>query len=134
MADPIRRSHARILCDRPVEVFHGAASGRLLGPGRLMDVSLSGAFLGFAGELQRGTTYRLRVEGPEGPLDLPFRVAREGPRSGAKNPGVRQYGLILNLSADQERLLRRLVDVLRRQPAADQESGLDRTLRNYWSS
>jgi hypothetical protein len=83
--------------------------------------------------LRRGTTYRLRVEGPEGPLDLSFRVAREGPRS-AKNPDVRQYGLLLNLSADQERLLRRLVDVLRRQPASKKESSLERTLRNYWSS
>ena len=134
MADAIRRSHARIPCDRPVEVFVGAASGRLLGAGRLLNISLSGAYLGFAGELQRGTPYRLRIDGPEGPLDLPCRVAREGPRAGAKAPGARQYGLIFNVSADQERLLRRLVDVLRRQPASDEETGLDRTLRDYWSS
>jgi hypothetical protein len=134
MSDAIRRSHARIPCDLPTEVFLGAAVGRLLGAGRLLNVSLSGAFLGFAGELQRGTPYRLRVQGPEGPVDLPCRVAREGPRAGALAPGTRQYGLIFNLTADQERHLRRLVDVLRRQPTADKESGFDRSLRNYWSS
>jgi hypothetical protein len=41
MADDIRRSHARIPCNRPVEVFLGAAAGRLLGAGRLLNVSLS---------------------------------------------------------------------------------------------
>lgn len=134
MADAIRRSYARTLCDRPVEVFLGAAEGRRLGAGNLLNVSLSGAYLSFAGELHRGTPYRLRGDGPDGPLDLPFRITREGPRAGPKTPGVRRYGLIFNLSADQERLLRRLVDILRRQPASDKESHLDRSLRNYWSS
>lgn len=134
MSDAIRRSAARIPCDLPVEVHHGA-SGRLIGTGRLMNTSLSGAFLAFAGDLQRGTPYRLRVDGPEGPVDLLCRVVREGPRAGPKAPGVRQYGMVFNLSADQERLLRRLLDVLRRQPAVEieKESGLDRSLRNYWS-
>jgi hypothetical protein len=134
MADAIRRAHARIPCDRPVEVFRGAAAGRLLGAGRLLNVSLSGAYLSTAAELERGTPYRVRIDGPDGPLDLPCRVAREGPRAGAKAPGVRQYGLIFNLSADQERVLRRLVDFLRRQPSTDKESNFDRSLRNYWSS
>ncbi|MFI5351042.1 MAG: PilZ domain-containing protein [Elusimicrobiota bacterium] len=133
MADPIRRAHARILCDRPVEVLVGVAIGRSLGAGRLLDLSLSGAYLRFEGELQRGTTYRLRVEEPGGRIDLPFRVAREGPRGGAKAPNSRNYGLIFNLSGDQERLLRRLVDVLRRQPLSGKESALERTLRDYWS-
>ena len=133
MADAIRRSHARIPCDRTVQVFLGVA-GRPLGAGRLLNVSLSGAYLSFAGELRRGTSYRLCVDGPEGPLDLPCRVTREGPRAGAKTPDARLYGMIFNLTADQERLLRRLVDVLRRQPASDKETGFDRSLRNYWSS
>ena len=134
MADAIRRSYARIPCDRPVEVFLGAAAGRLLGTGHLVNVSMSGGYLNYAGELQRGTPYRIRIDGPEGPLALPCRVAREGPRAGAKAPGARRYGLIFNLTADQERLLRRLIDVLRRQPASDKETGFDRALRNYWSS
>jgi hypothetical protein len=133
MADPIRRAHARILCDRPVEVLAGVAIGSSLGAGRLLDVSLSGAYLSFPGELKPGTTYRLRVEGPEGRLDLPFRVAREGPRGGAKAASGRNYGLIFNLSGDQERMLRRLVDLLRRQPVPGKESSLERTLRDYWS-
>lgn len=133
MADAIRRSHARIPCDQAVEVSRGAADGRLLGAGRLLNVSLSGAYLSFPAELLRGTPYRLRIDGPEGPVDLPCRVAREGPRAGARAPGVRQYGLIFNLSGDQERLLRRLIDVLRRQPSSEKESDLDRSLRSYWS-
>lgn len=134
MADAIRRSHARIPCDRSIEVHHGA-TGRLIGPGRLLNVSLSGAFVAYAGELQRGTPYRLRVDGPEGPVDLLCRVVREGARAGPKFPGVRQFGVVFNLSADQERLLRRLLDVLRRQPqpADEKETGLDASLRNYWS-
>jgi hypothetical protein len=135
MADAIRRSHVRIPCDRHVEVFLDAAAGRRLGAGRLLNVSLSGGYLIFEGELKRGTSYRLRVDGPEGPLDLPCRIAREGPHGGAKAPNARHYGLIFNLTADQERLLRRAVDVLRRQPASsDKETRLDRSLRDYWSS
>jgi PilZ domain len=134
MSDAIRRSHARIPCDHQVEVHHGATN-RLLGKGRLLNLSLSGAFLAIDRELQRGTPYRLRVDGPEGPVDLPCRVVREGPRAGPKAPAVRQYGMVFNLSADQERVLRRLLDVLRRQPSAagEKESGLDSSLRNYWS-
>lgn len=129
MADAIRRAHARIPCDRPAELSRGAAFGRRLGEGRLLNISLSGAFMSFDGELERGTPYRLRIEGPEGPLDLPCRVAREG----AKASGVRHYGLSFNVSADQEKLLRRLVDAIRRQPLADKESRLDRSLRDYWN-
>jgi hypothetical protein len=133
MSDAIRRSHARIPCDAPVEVSLGAAAGRRLGPGRLLNVSLSGAYMGFDGELLRGTPYRLRIDTAEGSLDLPCRVVREGPRA-PKEPGARRYGLVFNLSADQERRLRRVVDVLRRQPSPDKESRLDRSLRDYWSS
>ena len=134
MADAIRRSHARIPCDRSVEVHHGA-TGRLLGQARMLNVSLSGAFVAYAGELQRGTPYRLRVDGPEGPVDLFCRVVREGPRAGPQAPGVRQYGMVFNLTADQERFLRRLLDAFRRQPAAadEKESDFDRSLRNYWA-
>ena len=99
-----------------------------------MNVSLSGAYLRFEGELTRGTAYRLSIQGPEDTFELPCRLAREGPRGGAKTPGARQYGLVFNPSADQERLLRRLVDVVRRQPLSDKETGFDRSLRNYWSS
>ena len=133
MADAIRRSYARIPCDHPVEVFLGAASGRRLGAGRLLNVSLSGAYLSFVGELQRGVPYRVRVGGPEGPLDLACRVAREGLRASAKTPGARLYGLLFNLTEEQELLLRRLVDVLRRRPPSETETRFDRALRDYWS-
>ena len=61
MADAIRRSHARIPCDRPVEVHHGA-TGRLIGGARMLNLSLSGALLAIAGELQRGVPYRIRLD------------------------------------------------------------------------
>ena len=129
MADAIRRSHARIPCDHRVEIHHGA-TGRQIGHARMLNVSLSGALVSVDRELQRGVPYRLRLDGPEGPVDLFCRVAREGPRAG----GQRQYGLVFNLTADQERVLRRLLDALRRQPSAadEKESDFDRSLRNYW--
>lgn len=129
MADAIRRAHARIPCDHHVEVHHGA-TGRLIGHARLLNVSLSGALISGDRELQRGVPYRLRLDGPEGPVDLFGRVVREGPRAGSK----RQYGMVFNLTADQERVLRRLIDALRRQPSAgdEKESDFDRSLRSYW--
>ena len=132
MAHVVRRSHARVPCDRRVLVFRGAAIGRRLGEGRLLDVSLAGAYLLFAGELERGTPYRLQAETADGPLDLPFRLAREGPRSSPKEPGARHYGLVFNLSVDQEARLRKLVDWLRRHPPIAEESRFDRSLRSYW--
>lgn len=132
MADIVRRTAARVPCDRPVEVYVGAASGRKLGDGRLKNVSLAGAYLAFPVELQRGTPYRLRVEDEEGALDLPCRVAREGPRADAKS-GHRHYGLAFNLTAEPERRLRRLLDVLRR-AGSPNETRIERSLRDYWSS
>jgi hypothetical protein len=132
MADVFRRSHARIRCDRPVSVFLGATSGRALGAGKLLDISLSGAYLAFTGELQRGTPYRLEIEAPEGVLSLPFRIVREGPR-GAKAADARRFGLLFNLSTDQEKSLRRLIDAIRRQPPSEQETRFDRSLRDYWT-
>ena len=134
MADVSRRAHARVPCDRPAQIFMGASAGRRLGEGRLVDASLAGAYLRYEGELQRGTPYRLVVEDENGPLELPFRVVREGPRGGPKAPGARHFGLHFNLIADQERRLRRLLDVLRRQPPTDDEQRFDRSLRDYWSS
>ncbi len=135
MGDAIRRSHARIPCDTPVEIFLGAAVGRLLGAGRLLNISLSGAFLVFEGELQRGTPYRIRPRRPRRPLELPLprrpgRPARR--RQGARRPPIRP-----DLQPDRRTrsaACGRLVDVLRRQPATEKESDFDRSLRNYWSS
>lgn len=134
MADGIRRSHARLRCDLPAEIFLGAAAGRSMGAARVLDLSLSGALLGYDGELQRGTPYRLRVDGIEGPFEMPLRVVREGPRGKPGETGARRYGAVFNLSADQERLLRLLLDRVRRNPPTDAESRFDRSLRDYWSS
>ena len=134
MADAFRRAHARIPCDRPVEIFLGVTAGRRLGEGRLLDASLSGAYLRYAGELLRGTSYRLVIEDEGGQLELPFRIVREGAHAGPAAPGARHFGLIFNLSTDQERRLRRLIDLLRRRPPTEDEKRLDRSLRDYWPS
>ena len=132
MSDVFRRAHARISCDRPVQIFMGAAAGRRIGIGRILDISLAGAYLRFEGELKRGTPYRFAADGADGPIDIPFRVVREGAND-PKAPGARHYGLVFNLTGGQERELRRLVDALRRQPPTDNESRFDRSLRDYWS-
>jgi len=132
MADAIRRAHARFPCSRPVEILHGAASGTRLGTGILLDVSLSGAFLRFDGELRVATPYRLRFESPDGSFEIPCRVVRLGPRGVPEAPQARHYGLNFNPTVEQERQLRRYVDLIRREPPAV-ETPFDRALRDYWS-
>jgi hypothetical protein len=132
VADIVRRSHARVPCDVPVRVLRGAAAGSLLGDGRLLDVSPAGGYLRFAGELERGSPYRLRAETDKGAVDLPFRVARIGPRGSAQHPGIRHYGIVFNLTAGQERALSHWVDWLRRHPPTVPETRLERSIRSYW--
>lgn len=133
MADPIRRSHARHPCDLPVQLMLGAVTGSPAGEGRLIDLSLGGGHLLCERELMRGTPYRLRVAAPDGPLELPFRVVREGSRGGKDAPKARRYGLVFNLSSDQERRLRALVDVVRRAPEPPGQDRVDRSMRDYWA-
>lgn len=131
MPDAVRRAHNRFPCSRPVEIYQGAASGRLLAKGTLLNVSMSGAFLRVGVELQHRTGYRLKFEGPDGPFEVACRVVRDGHRGDP--PGARHYGLALNPTAGSEARLRRLVDLIRRGPAHEHESPLDRSLRSYWS-
>ena len=131
MADAVRRAHGRFPCLRPVEIYQGAATGRLLAKGTLLNVSVSGAFLRVDVELQHRTAYRLKLEGPDGSFEVSCRVVRNGRRGDP--PGARHYGLALNPTVGQEAVLRRLVDLIRRGPAHEHESPLDRSLRNYWS-
>jgi hypothetical protein len=130
MAQPFRRAHARIKCDRPVGVMSGAASGRRLAEARMLNISIVGAYLRVALELKRATAYRLVLETPDGPLELPCRVARAGPAG----PDGRHYGMVFNLTGDQERRLRGVLDFLARRAPTEQEARLDRTMRDYWSS
>ncbi|MFI5346266.1 MAG: PilZ domain-containing protein [Elusimicrobiota bacterium] len=131
MADANRRAHARYPCLRPVQVYQGAASGYLLGSGTLLDISLAGGFLRTEQDLKPATSYRLRIEGPDGHLEIPCRVARVGPRNAPEMPKARHYGLNFNPSADQERLLRVCVDQARRAPPVT-ETSFDRSMRDYW--
>lgn len=128
----VRRAHARVACDRPVEVLGGAAAGLPVGAGHALDLSLAGALIAYAGELKLNTPYRLRLPAPDGAVDLPFRVAREAPR-GKKYPALRHYGLVFNLTSDQERRLRKVFEAVRSQPAEHEDTLLDRLMRRYWS-
>jgi len=127
--DPIsRRAHARVECDLPVEVFGGATEGGRVGGGYLVDLSLAGALLAYDGELSASTPYRVRLQTAEAGLDIPFRITRETARS----PGhtdLRHYGLVFNLTSDQERALRKIVDARRPRPEPPAEESLLRRLR-----
>jgi hypothetical protein len=79
------------------------ALGSRLGEGRLLDISLAGAYLLYEGALEPNTPYRLHAQSSAGVIDLPFRLARQGPRAGVDNDG-RHYGLNFNLSVDQEKM------------------------------
>ena len=131
MADLIRRAHARFPCERPVEIYQGAASGYHLGPGILLDISLSGSFLRTEQDIKPATSYRLKIDGPDGLIEIPCRVARVGPRNAPEMPKARHYGLNFNPSADQERQLLRCVEQARRAPPAN-ETPFDRAMRDYW--
>ncbi|MBI3566336.1 MAG: PilZ domain-containing protein [Elusimicrobia bacterium] len=128
----VRRVHARVNCDRPVDVFSDAATGPLLGVARLLDLSLSGAMIAYDGLLRPGASYRVRLDDFHGSIELPFRVAREAPR-GRKYPQVRHYGLSFNLTGSQERVLLELIEAIRAHPTPDEDTLLDRLLRSYWS-
>ncbi len=128
MADLFKRAHARFPCDLPVSVFTGPTGGIKLGMAKLSDLSLSGCYLLFAGDLKVGGAYRLRCEWAGEYLDMPGRVVREGPRV-AKDPKARGYGIVLTLSRDQEKALLKLIDHVRRAP---EKPGEDRFLRSYW--
>lgn len=130
MADLFKRAHARFPCDLPVIVFTGPTGGIKLGPARVLDLSLSGCYLRFGGELKPGGAYRLRCEHGGAFLDMPGRVAREGPRA-PKDPKARHYGIVFTLTRDQEKALLHLIDAVRR---GEDKPGEDRFLRDYWSS
>ncbi len=127
-----KRAHARVVCDRFAEVFGGSTEGPRIGPAQALDLSLAGALIAFDGALRANTPYHLRVQGPDGPLDFPFRLAREAPR-GNMYPKQRHYGLLLNLTSSQERRLRRLIDAIRLQPTPSEDTLLARLVRSYWS-
>lgn len=127
-----RRVHARVSCDRPVEVFSDAADGRGLGVARLLDLSLSGAMVAYDGLLRTGASYHMRIDDIRGTIALAFRVVRESPH-GNKYPQSRHYGLSFNLTGSQERVLLELIDAIRAHPTPDEDTLLDRLLRSYWS-
>ena len=127
--DKANRTHARFSSELTVEVFSGPVGGVRIGEGFLLDLSLSGCLLLFSGILNDGSTYRLRSTWKEGVLDLPGRVVRDGGRSG-NDPKARRYGLAFNLTYDQEKTLRRLIDHVQR----TQKPGDGGFMSGYWSA
>ena len=125
--DKAGRIQDRIPSDITVEVFTGPVGGIHIGEGTLLDLSLSGCLLRFSGQLKIGSTYRLRCTWKDGVLDLPGRVARDAGRSG--DPLIPQYGLAFNLTYDQEKTLRLLVEYVQ-STQKPEEGGF---MSGYWS-
>lgn len=128
MADLFKRAHARFPSDLGVVVFTGPTGGLNIGHARVLDLSLSGCYLRFSGELKIGGAYRLRCEWDGEYVDMPGRVVREGPRV-AKEPKARNFGMVFTLTRDQEKVLLRVIDRIRHAP---EKPGEDRFLRGYW--
>lgn len=128
MADLFKRAHARFPCNLPVVVFTGPTGGLKIGSADVVDLSLSGCYLRFSGDLKLGGAYRLRCEWAWEFLDMPGRIVREGPRV-PNDPKARQFGLVFTLTRDQEKVLMKLIDHVRRAP---EKPGEDRFLRGYW--
>ena len=125
--DKSRRTHARWPSDLAVEVFSGPVGGVRIGEGLILDLSVSGCLLRLRGLLRPGSSYRLRVQSKEGPLDLPGRVARDAGRS-VKDTSARHYGIAFNLTGGQEKSLRRLIDQMRRADEPEDKGFMS----SYW--
>ena len=125
------RAHARISCDRPVDLF-ATPSGTRLGDGRLLNISVTGALLACDYELKSRATYRLDLTGAAVPIQFQFHIVRIAPR-GQKYRQLPHYGIVFELSPEQTKKLGEVVDSIRSQPSPDDDTLLDRLIRGYWS-
>lgn len=99
--EPERRAYTRYACDLKVEVIlPDASAGRHLGEGTLPNISLSGGLLAFPGPLWLGVRCALRLTKP-GVAVLSYRTWREARASG-ENSTLRYFGLVFDLSPEQE--------------------------------
>ena len=127
-----RRAHARIPCDRPVEIFRAAVMDKLFAQGHALNISPTGALLACEEDLKARAAYRLKINAPSGPLEIPFEVVRVVPR-GRKYTRLRHYGVIFELTAQQTTAVNTLIHEIRTQPAPKEDALLDRLVRRYWS-
>lgn len=125
--DKSRRTDSRWPSDLIVEVFSGPVEGVRIGEGHLLDLSVGGCFLRVRGLLKTGSTYRVHIKWKEGELDLPGRVARDAGHS-PNDFDVRHYGISFNLTYDQEKALRRLIELMRRNDNPDDKGFMS----SYW--
>lgn len=107
---PSRRVHSRFTCDLPVDVHSGASAAKLA-EGRLVDLGMGGGAVAAPASLQRGATYEFRFNWGKERLAVMGCVAWTGPRA-KEPPYAVKYGVSFSLTAQQERLLRTLVDKL----------------------
>ena len=127
MAEISRRQFARFSCNVPVELFPAGSRTRL-GEAMFLDLSVGGALLETAIPLERGVAYDFRISWNKAFHRLGGRVAWEigsGPKA-----KTRKYGISFNLTTDQEKQLRVMIDALRR----DGEPKQGRSLKDYWNS
>lgn len=127
MADISRRQFARFSCKVPVELFPAGSRTRL-GEACFLDLSVGGALLETDFPLERGVAYDFRIIWNNGYQRLGGRVAWE--IGSAPKAKTRKYGISFNLTTDQEKQLRVMIDGVRR----DGEPKQGRSLKDYWNS
>jgi hypothetical protein len=111
MTRPEHWERQRYACDLKVEVLlPDDGSGRSLGEGTLIDISLSGGVLSFSGPLRQGIPYVLRLTKPAVAV-LSCRVQRDLGASWG-NPTLRYFGIVFDLSPEQEDVFASVLAIL----------------------
>lgn len=130
--DISRRVHARIPCDKPIDLFRIGTPDTPIGSGRLLNISVTGAMIACDYDLKSRAAYRLKVSDSPSPRELPFHLVRIAPR-GKKYRQLGHYGIVFDVSTEEAKTLNALVDAIRSQPSSDDDNPLDRLSRGYWS-
>ena len=102
--DRSRRAYSRFTCDLPVEIY-SAVSQTKLADARLLDVSLGGGAVSCELKLRRSLPYEFRFNWGKERLSVTGQVVWTD---------VPRFGVAFDLSTAQERLLKSLVENLKR--------------------
>lgn len=105
-----RRSHTRLACDIPTEIFPYTRTDKI-GEGRVLDITLGGLLIKCRTALQKSIPYRLQLLWKDVWIDMDTRVARDGGED-PNDPGLRLYGMVFNATSSQEFRLRPIIQEL----------------------